>query len=231
MTGILRRWWPRLGPRRTIWPTRDGWWCLGVALGLGVAAVNTGNNLVYLLCSMLLALILVSGMLSEQSMRGLRLTVVLPEEVYAGRPALFGAIVANRKRRLPSYSITLETSGPGGDRCRLHLPRLAAGDERVVTWQASVPARGRHKRLADLADQNAIHLLETLRLESFEGEERADDPVYALGRDLPSTLPRAARPNGRPPRLVGGDPLEVGGQEPRHGSPRPGGPRASPTCA
>ena len=25
---------------------------------------------------------------------------------------------------------------------------------------------------------------------------------YALGRDLPSTLPRAARPNGRPPRLV-----------------------------
>jgi len=47
-----------------------------------------------------------------------------------------------------------------------------------------VPQRGRHKRLADLADQNAIHLLETLRLESFEGEERAEDPVYALGRDL-----------------------------------------------
>jgi excinuclease ABC subunit C len=48
----------------------------------------------------------------------------------------------------------------------------------------AVPTRGLYKRLTDLADQNAIHLLETLRLESFEGEERADDPVYALGRDL-----------------------------------------------
>ena len=35
-----------------------------------------------------------------------------------------------------------------------------------------------------LAEQNARHLLESLRIESFETEERAEDPVYALGRDL-----------------------------------------------
>ena len=35
-----------------------------------------------------------------------------------------------------------------------------------------------------LADQNARHLLESLRIESFETDERAGDPVYALGRDL-----------------------------------------------
>ncbi len=57
--------------------------------------------------------------------------------------------------------------------------REAFGEARFA-----VPQRGRYKRLADLADQNAIHLLETLRLESFEGAERAEDPVYALGRDL-----------------------------------------------
>lgn len=63
----------------------------------------------------------------------------------------------------------------------------ALGDAR-----AAVPQRGLYKRLTDLADQNAIHLLETLRLESFEGEERADDPVYALGRDLGlSAVPRS----------------------------------------
>src|SRR5206468_3589061 len=45
-------------PRRTLWPTRDGWWCLGAALGLGFAAINTGNNLFYLLVSMLLGLII-----------------------------------------------------------------------------------------------------------------------------------------------------------------------------
>jgi excinuclease ABC subunit C len=58
--------------------------------------------------------------------------------------------------------------------------------------QFAVPSRGLYRHLADLADQNAIHLLETLRLESFEGEERAEDPVYALGRDLGlSAVPRS----------------------------------------
>ena len=55
----------------------------------------------------------------------------------------------------------------------------------------SVPRRGIGRRLADLADQNARHLLETVRLETFEGGERAEDPVYALGRDLElSVVPR-----------------------------------------
>ncbi|MBK7714283.1 MAG: excinuclease ABC subunit UvrC [Gemmatimonadetes bacterium] len=47
-----------------------------------------------------------------------------------------------------------------------------------------VPQRGIAHRWLDLADQNARHLLESLRIESFETDERAGDPVYALGRDL-----------------------------------------------
>ena len=47
-----------------------------------------------------------------------------------------------------------------------------------------VPQRGAAGRWRDLADQNARHLLESLRIESFETDERAEDPVYALGRDL-----------------------------------------------
>ena len=47
-----------------------------------------------------------------------------------------------------------------------------------------VPRRGTAQRWLELADQNARHLLESLRIESFETEERAEDPVYALGRDL-----------------------------------------------
>lgn len=47
-----------------------------------------------------------------------------------------------------------------------------------------VPQRGGAARWRDLADQNARHLLESLRIESFETDERAEDPVYALGRDL-----------------------------------------------
>ena len=56
----------------------------------------------------------------------------------------------------------------------------------------SVPQRGTAQRWLGLADQNAMHLLESLRIESFETEERAEDPVYALGRDLGlSTVPRS----------------------------------------
>ena len=48
----------------------------------------------------------------------------------------------------------------------------------------NVPTRGTARRWLDLADQNARHLMESLRIESFETDERAGDPVYALGRDL-----------------------------------------------
>ncbi|MGH7263987.1 MAG: DUF58 domain-containing protein [Candidatus Rokuibacteriota bacterium] len=128
------------------WPTRDGvWWSLA-ALGLGLAAMNTGNNLVYLLSSMLLALMLVSMTLSELALRGLTLTPVVPEEVFAARPALFGCVVANGKRRWASYSVSVEVLAAGRrvDRV-LHLPWLPARAERVGTWEATFPARGRHR--------------------------------------------------------------------------------------
>ena len=51
-----------------------------------------------------------------------------------------------------------------------------------VEW--AVPQRGTNAKLVELAEQNARHLLESLLLESFDVEERAADPVYALGRDL-----------------------------------------------
>ena len=47
-----------------------------------------------------------------------------------------------------------------------------------------VPQRGTYARLAELADQNARHLLDSLKIESFDIDERAADPVFALGRDL-----------------------------------------------
>jgi excinuclease ABC subunit C len=55
-----------------------------------------------------------------------------------------------------------------------------------------VPQRGARAQLAELADQNARHLLESLMIEEFDIEERVADPVYALGRDLNlSVVPRS----------------------------------------
>jgi uncharacterized protein (DUF58 family) len=137
--------WRLIRPRRTLWPTRDGWWCLFVVMGLGFAAINTGNNLLYLLVSLLLALIIVSGILSEQSMRGLELIPVEPDAMYAGLPALFGLTIVNRKRWLASYSITIELLSPSATPRFLYLPRLEAGAERLVTWEDALPRRGRQR--------------------------------------------------------------------------------------
>ena len=66
------------------------------------------------------------------------------------------------------------------------IEELAAG----VTWR--VPRQGTAAQLIQLADQNARHLLDSLLIEAFDIEERAADPVYALGRDLGlATIPRA----------------------------------------
>jgi len=55
-----------------------------------------------------------------------------------------------------------------------------------------IPQRGPRRELIDLAEQNARHLLEELKLASSEADERAGDPVYELGRELGlQRLPRS----------------------------------------
>jgi excinuclease ABC subunit C len=55
-----------------------------------------------------------------------------------------------------------------------------------------VPQRGSNAKLAELADQNARYLLDGLKIESFDIDERSADPVFALGRDLGlAAVPRA----------------------------------------
>jgi excinuclease ABC subunit C len=61
---------------------------------------------------------------------------------------------------------------------------MAAIEALLPDSRWSVPARGMGRRWVELAERNARHLLEGLRLESFEADQRAEDPVYALGRDL-----------------------------------------------
>lgn len=86
---------------------------------------------------------------------------------------------------------------PRPDRSRHAVLPFAPQDAEEIgaltaTTELSVPQRGVYARLVELADQNARHLLESFRLESFETEERVDDPVYALGRDLGLTsVPRS----------------------------------------
>lgn len=137
--------WRLVRPRRTIWPSRDGWWCLALAVALGVAAMATGNNLLYLLSALLLAMVVVSGMLSEVVMRGVRADMVIPEDIHAGSATLLGASLRNGKRRLPSYVLRIEVVSRGRVERALEVARLAAGAERLLTWETTLPRRGRQR--------------------------------------------------------------------------------------
>jgi excinuclease ABC subunit C len=67
------------------------------------------------------------------------------------------------------------------------LLEQALPDTRIL-----IPQRGPRRDLIGLAEQNARHLLEELKLSSMEAEERAGDPVYELGRELGlQRLPRS----------------------------------------
>lgn len=74
---------------------------------IGVAALNTGNNLLYVIVAAMLAAILVSGVASAVVLRDLELDIRLPEHVFTGTPTLGRIAIRNRRRWLPSFSISV----------------------------------------------------------------------------------------------------------------------------
>src|ERR1700723_2672150 len=76
-----------------------------VTLVIGIAALNTGNNLLYIVVAAMLAAILVSGIVSAMVLRGLELDIRLPEHMFAGHPVVGRIVVRNPRRFLPAFSI------------------------------------------------------------------------------------------------------------------------------
>lgn len=76
-----------------------------MTLLLGFAAVNTGNNLIYLLVSALLGFMTVSGILGRWNLAGLSVRVEAPDEIYDGVETLLSIRLENRKRFLPAFLV------------------------------------------------------------------------------------------------------------------------------
>jgi uncharacterized protein (DUF58 family) len=76
---------------------------------LGFAAVNTGNNLLFLVVAGLLAFMSVTGLAGMNNIKKLIPALHPPDEIFAGIPALFRISVRNSKRYFPSFLIRLES--------------------------------------------------------------------------------------------------------------------------
>ncbi|WP_239026807.1 DUF58 domain-containing protein [Geomonas oryzisoli] len=78
---------------------------------LGVSAVNTGNNLLFLIVAAMLAFMATTGVLGWLNIRGLTLNVHLPDEVYAGTDTFLSITLHNAKKFLPSFLIRVAVLG------------------------------------------------------------------------------------------------------------------------
>jgi len=70
--------------------------------------MNTGNNLMYMVLSLLLAFLVLSGVFSESALRGVRVRRRIPREMFAGTPAPLVLEITNEQRRVPSFAIVVE---------------------------------------------------------------------------------------------------------------------------
>lgn len=86
--------------------TTEGTLFLLMTLGIGFAAVNTGNNLLYLVLGLMLSLIILSGALSDLVLLGIHARRRLPSRAVAGTQAIIEIELKNEKRFLPSFSLS-----------------------------------------------------------------------------------------------------------------------------
>jgi uncharacterized protein (DUF58 family) len=182
--GLTSGFWGRF-PRR-LKLTREGKYFIFITFGVGVAAINTGNNLLYLLLGMLLSLIMVSGVLSELSLRHLTVTRRLPPRAQVGRPHLVEIEVYNHKKRVPSYAIEVEdlrAGQPADKRC--FFLKISPRSAQVAAYRRTPARRGRDHHVGfRVATRFPFGLFEKSR------ELTADDELIIYPAVDPVRLPQ-----------------------------------------
>jgi uncharacterized protein (DUF58 family) len=139
MGAIIRR----LTRHRSTRFTSEGVHFILFTLAVCVAAVNTGNNLFYLLLAMLLSMIVISGIAAEYCLRRLEFHRHLPDLLFVDEPATATLVLKNGKSWLPSFSLRLFDVHEEADLDRgLIVPQLLPGSSRLLSYPLLATRRG-----------------------------------------------------------------------------------------
>lgn len=114
-----------------------------VTVGVGIAAVNTGNNLLYLMLGLMLSLLLLSMVLSEVALSRISVSRRLPHRAFARTTSLVEITLENNKRFIPSFSLEVEDRTenlPTERRC--YFLKVAPKAEQVAAYRRTPPNRG-----------------------------------------------------------------------------------------
>lgn len=106
--------------------TKEGKRFFLAAFMIALAAFNTGNNLIYLILSMMLAIFFLSITVLKINMRKLVLKVRQDNPVYADTPARIAVTMVNKKR-IASRSVKVMSSGMAAE--GINFPLIAGRSE------------------------------------------------------------------------------------------------------
>ena len=121
--------------------TREGRRFVLAAILIFFAALNTGNNLIYLILSMMLSILILSVAVLRVNMTGLRLSTFHGEPIFANNPANVDILISNGKK-IPSYSIRALLTEEGlGEAYFSSIPALS---DISATIKVLYPKRGRY---------------------------------------------------------------------------------------
>jgi uncharacterized protein (DUF58 family) len=132
--------------------TRGGALFILAIVVTGVGAFLSGNNLLFLVFSAMLALLLVSGFVSRLVLAGLELELLLPEHVSARMSMAARVRMRNLKRLTPSFSIELSGrpdslhNSPSILKAPVYFPLIPGHGTSEVPVHVVFPARGRHRQ-------------------------------------------------------------------------------------
>ncbi len=121
-------------------PTKEGIIFLTLTLFVGFAALNTGNNLLYLVFGMMLSFIAASGIISMINLSGIEVKTITPEDIFALTPSPLKFSVRNLKPIIPSYSLTIDIEGK-----KAFIPYLLPKSAKHVTINRFFKKRGWNK--------------------------------------------------------------------------------------
>lgn len=166
--------------------TRPGAIYAAIVLLIGIAALNTGNNLLYIIVAMMLGAIAVSGVASALCLRGLELDLKIPEHIFAATDVHATISVRNPRRWLPSLSVS---AVPVDKR------RLGKRWRWVATTFPVPPWRPPERQWLQLPDRK----LRRVDLDEASGvfHETAYFPLLPPGAQLPAEVKLRFRSRGR----------------------------------
>lgn len=126
--------------------TREGWIYFGAVTVVVFAAINTNNNLLYMVLSALLAVLLLSGFLSGLNFRYLMVELRIPSRCFAGEMFPISIQVQNHKYVFPAFSVNIEPAKDSAFRFPVfYFPVIRAQGGAARSRDAMLPRRGRYK--------------------------------------------------------------------------------------